>query len=232
MTTNRSSRTTDRRASTSRRTKAADATAIPPEGEQPRSESVSKAQTQQTPESKELTSMDDKPESQSSLTDSNTAVESAQPVQNTPKETVMSKPDVIDATATTESEGSSGAIQLHQQPSLSIANRPVMPSDIEIAGTIQSSGIRPIEASHMDVYGTILNGRPISASHLKVAEMLPGNRPVFYSDFHAAEGMDYFNGRPVMMSEPGLLEASSLPGGRPIFSNAIDDAPTLMGFLD
>ncbi|GAP98798.1 hypothetical protein NIES2104_53540 [Leptolyngbya sp. NIES-2104] len=139
----------------------------------------------------------------------------------------MSNSEVIEATATpVENNGS--ALEII---SLSSINRPVMSDDFEVAGTIQSAGIRPIEASHMEVYGTIMNGRPVSSSNLKVAEMLPGNRPIFYSDFHSVEGSETF-GRPVMLSEPGLLAAAQHMGGRPVFSNDIDDAANLMGFID
>lgn len=146
----------------------------------------------------------------------------------------MSTEEVIEATATpAEGKAKGGAIQIHSEtPSLSIRNRPVMPSNIDVIGTIQSSGIRPIEASHMAVYGTILNGRPISASNLRVAEMLPGNSPIFYSDFHSVESLELAGHRPVMESEPGLMSAEMLLGNRPIFSNTVDDAPALMGFID
>jgi hypothetical protein len=162
-----------------------------------------------------------------------TAIEEPQTITST-KEEPMSTPDVIEATATpAKGDTKNGAIQIHQEAmSLSIWNRPVMPSDIEIVGEIQSAGTRPIEASHLAVFGTILNGRPILSSSLKVAEMLPGGRPIFFSDFHGVEGADLPGGRPIMVSQPGLLAASTLPGGRPIFANDADDALTLMGYID
>jgi hypothetical protein len=114
-----------------------------------------------------------------------------------------------------------------------IADRPVSAGAIEVADTFASAGLRPIAASHMDVYGTILNGRPIMASHLQVAEFaLPGQRPVFASDLVVRDDLTLPGGRPIMASDPHLLEASLLPGGRPIASNEIDDSETLMGFLD
>lgn len=165
---------------------------------------------------------------------SEAAPESATPevsTESTPEESPMSNAEVIEATAT-PAEGNGSAIEiLSDLPSLSAGNRPVMSDDFEMAGTIQSSGIRPIEASHLAIYGTILNGRPIMSSSLKVAEMLPGNRPIFYSDFHSVEGSETF-GRPVMASEPGLLSADRHMGDRPVFSNEIDDASSLMGFID
>lgn len=142
----------------------------------------------------------------------------------------MSTPEVIEATAT-PAEGDGGALEILSLPSLSASNRPVMSDDFEVAGTIQSAGVRPIEASHLAIYGTILNGRPIMSSSLKVAEMLPGNRPIFYSDFHSVEGSETF-GRPVMASEPGLLSADRHMGDRPVFTNDLDDSTALMGFID
>ena len=65
--------------------------------------------------------------------------------------------DVIDVTPEAEKKADKkGAIALHKQPSLSVWNRPVMSSDIEIAGTIQDGGIRPIGASHLEIVGTLL----------------------------------------------------------------------------
>ncbi|BAS58128.1 hypothetical protein Q2T42_27020 [Leptolyngbya boryana CZ1] len=154
------------------------------------------------------------------------------PKESIPEEPPMSNADVIEATAT-PAEGNGSAIEIRSDvPSLSIWNRPVMPSDIEIVGTITSSGERPIEASHLAVFGTILNGRPILASNLKVAEMLPGNRPIFYSDFHSVSALTLAGDRPVMASASGLMHAEKLPGDRPIFTNDVDDPSTLMGFID
>jgi hypothetical protein len=98
--------------------------------------------------------------------------------------------------------------------------------------TFSAAGLRPIGASHMDVYGTILNNRPVMASHLKVLEYLPGNRPIFASEIVILDNLSLPGGRPILASDPLLLQGSSLPGGRPIASNEIDDSETLMGFID
>ncbi|MBF2025352.1 MAG: hypothetical protein IGS48_01110 [Oscillatoriales cyanobacterium C42_A2020_001] len=120
------------------------------------------------------------------------------------------------------------------QPSLMVWNRPVMPSDIEVAETISVAGVRPIAASHLVLAGSFLNGRPIEASRLTVREMLPGDRPIFDSEFKMVEGMLLPGNRPIMASDPGLLAASVLPGNRPIASNeTVDPEPAvLMGYLD
>ncbi len=105
--------------------------------------------------------------------------------------------------------------------------------EIEVAESFTSAGLRPIAASHLDVFGTILNNRPIMASHLQVVEYaIPGNRPVFASELVVRDDLTLPGGRPIVASDPALLQASLLMGGRPIASNAIDDSETLMGFLD
>jgi hypothetical protein len=105
--------------------------------------------------------------------------------------------------------------------------------EIEIAETFTSAGLRPIGASHMEIFGTILNNRPIMASHLQVLDYsLPGNRPIFASDIIVRDDLTLPGGRPIMASDPNLLEAGMIMGGRPIASNEIDDSETLMGFID
>ncbi len=149
------------------------------------------------------------------------------------EEETMSSDNVVKITARPVQEDQKGEMQLHQ-PTTMIWNRPVMPSEIDVKETIAVAGVRPIEASHLELFGSFLNGRPISASHLQVAEMLPGNRPIFVSEFQMVEDMTLPGERPIMASNPQLLQASVLPGGRPIAPNdIIDPEPaTLMGYLD
>jgi hypothetical protein len=113
-----------------------------------------------------------------------------------------------------------------------VAERPVSPDDLEIAETYSEAGIRPIGVSHLEVFGTILNGRPISASHLHVMDYSTGQRPVFADTMTFRDDLTLPGGRPVVTSDPKLMESSLLPGGRPIASNEIDDSENLMGFLD
>jgi hypothetical protein len=138
---------------------------------------------------------------------------------NQPQEKTMTKP-----------KAASKALVV-QEPGLSVMGRPIMPSEIEVVETISLSGGRPIEASNMDLYGSFLNGRPIESTHLTIEAMLPGDRPVFGSE---VEMLDEIlpGGRPIMVSPASLMQATSLPGGRPIASNQIDDPANLMGFLD
>ncbi|MFM7449540.1 MAG: hypothetical protein ACKO24_13205 [Leptolyngbyaceae cyanobacterium] len=151
----------------------------------------------------------------------------------TSEEEAMPSDNVVKITARPVQEEQKGEMQLHQ-PTTMVWNRPVMPSEIEVKETIVVAGVRPIEASHLALFGSFLNGRPIAASPIQVAEMLPGDRPIFVSEFHMVEGLTLPGERPVMVSDPQLMQASVLPGGRPIASNdIIDPEPaTLMGYLD
>jgi hypothetical protein len=152
---------------------------------------------------------------------------------------VMSEPTMSTDSVTkidvrpAQSDGKDGAIALSQPVSM-IWNRPVMPSEIEVAETMSVAGVRPIAASHLELAGSFLNGRPIEASALKVRNMLPGDRPIFDSGFKMMEGAILPGNRPILASSPELLSGSVLPGNRPIASNEIVDPepPVLMGYLD
>lgn len=154
-------------------------------------------------------------------------------------EDVMSEPAMSTDSVTkidvrpAQSDSKDGAIALSQPVSM-IWNRPVMPSEIEVAETMSVAGIRPIAASHLELAGSFLNGRPIEASGLKVSDMLPGDRPIFISEFKMMEGAMLPGNRPILASSPELMEGSVLPGNRPIASNEIIDPepPVLMGYLD
>ncbi len=105
---------------------------------------------------------------------------------------------------------------------------------LEAVTMFYSAGERPIGASTMQVFGTILNGRPIEASSLKVFDILPGDRPVFANEVaYMTVGLP--QDRPVLVSPPGMMHAQTLMGGRPIFSNDDVTDPNgemLMGYLD
>jgi len=105
---------------------------------------------------------------------------------------------------------------------------------LEAVTMFYSAGERPIGASTMQVFGTILNGRPIEASSLKVFDILPGDRPVFANEV-AYMNVGLPQDRPVLVSPPGMMHAQTLMGGRPIFSNedvADPNGEMLMGYLD
>ncbi len=146
------------------------------------------------------------------------------------KATEPAKEDSKEFTAMPQSEANLPA------PSLGgLATRPVDTSGIEIVESMMISGERPIAASHLDIYGMILNNRPIEATHLKVVDTdtIPGHRPIFASELHVLD-MDTLPGhRPIVASDPHLMESSMLPGGRPIASNDIgEDSSGMMGYLD
>lgn len=129
-------------------------------------------------------------------------------------------------------EDKKGALQI--SPSGSIWNRPVAPAEMTVVESISAAGVRPIAASNLEVYGTILNNRPIMASNLRVLDntILADHRPIFASDLVVRDDLSLPGGRPIVASDPALLEASLLPGGRPIASNDIDDPEAIMGFID
>lgn len=140
--------------------------------------------------------------------------------------------EVMALSVKSEKTEDKGAIQV--STSSSIQSRPVVPGELEVAGTYAQAGLRPIGASDMAVYGTILNNRPIMATTLRVAiaDALADHRPIFGSDLVVRDDLTLPGGRPVFASDPQLLQSSFLPGGRPIASNAIDDSETLMGYID
>lgn len=115
-----------------------------------------------------------------------------------------------------------------------LGSRPVTPNDMDIAGTMTFSGVRPIMASTLEVWGTMMGGRPIEASHLAVVDTdtIPGHRPIFASDLAVIEADTLPGHRPIAASPAYLMQSSTLPGGRPIASNQIDDPISLMGYID
>lgn len=146
----------------------------------------------------------------------------------------MSTDNVVQITTRPVQEGGSdrSSIALHH-PVTMIGDRPVMPSEIEVAETISVAGVRPIAVSHLELAGSFLNGRPIEASAVRVLDMLPGDRPILDSGFKVVEGALLPGNRPIMASPHELLEASMLPGNRPIAPNDDDPEPAiLMGYLD
>lgn len=155
-------------------------------------------------------------------------------------EETMAEPEKATTNGGTDQAPKSGKLELAQKPEQSTSQeesaltlRTEAPGEIEVAESFTSAGVRPIAASHMEIFGTILNNRPIMASHLKVMEYsIPGHRPVFASDLIIRDDLTLPGGRPIMASDPHLLQAGLITGGRPIASNDIDDSETLMGFID
>lgn len=103
--------------------------------------------------------------------------------------------------------------------------------EIEVVESFASAGIRPIAASHLEVFGTILNNRPIMASSLQVVEYA-GGRPIFASDLVICDDLTLPGGRPIVASDARLMEADVIIGGRPIASNDLGEGEGLMGYID
>ncbi|MEP0930650.1 hypothetical protein NDI52_23165 [Leptolyngbya sp. PL-A3] len=144
----------------------------------------------------------------------------------TPEETVTK-------TEAKETSALAVAKNAEMQPSGSIWNRPVGPGQIEVAESISVAGVRPIAASHMEIFGTILNDRPIQASHIQVADTtIPGGRPIFTSEIVIRDDLTLPGGRPIFASDARLMDAPLLPGGRPIADNELEDGELLMGYID
>lgn len=77
---------------------------------------------------------------------------------------------------------------------------------------------RPIEPSHLDIvrtYSSVGSARPVTKSGMEVSSTLTisGNRPIALSHLQ-------------------ISETYVVMGNRPVASNEIDDAATLMGYLD
>ncbi|NDJ16934.1 hypothetical protein [Myxacorys almedinensis] len=150
---------------------------------------------------------------------------------------MSAKEEVINATPEKGDEKTdrNGVIQLRDRNDrntlAAIVTSPIMPSDLEVVGTIQSAGIRPIGASHLDVVGTLGTNRPITSSHLRIAEMM-GSRPIFFDDEKFIDDVEMPGHRPILVSNPALINAEMVLANRPIFSNTVDDAPAMMGYLD
>ena len=76
---------------------------------------------------------------------------------------------------------------------------------------------RPVEPSHLDVvrtYSTVGSNRPVTKGTVEISNTITisGNRPIAVGGLQISE--------------------SQIMGNRPIASNDIDDAATLMGYLD
>lgn len=140
--------------------------------------------------------------------------------------------EAIAETAAETTSGSGHAIEL--KSSRALAGRPISSDGVEIVDTMSFSGIRPIGASHLDVYDTLMGGRPIEANHLSVVDTdsLPGHRPVFANELTVVDVDTLPGHRPVAASPGELMEGSTLPNNRPIARNDIFDPTGMMGYLD
>jgi hypothetical protein len=89
--------------------------------------------------------------------------------------------------------------------------------NVEAHETLAISSVRPISAGHLEVTHTMNSSgiRPIGANTMQVVESI------------------YESGiRPIASSGLVISQTYSVMGNRPVASNMIDDADTMMGFLD
>lgn len=153
----------------------------------------------------------------------------------------MSEAEKTMASELKNGEPKNGETSAVKAGKLELASKPQPPEEtglavhqdgeLEVAESYSEAGIRPIEASHLEVYGTIMNNRPVEVSHLQVIEYI-GNRPIFASELVVCDDLTLPGGRPIVASDPHLMNSHQITGGRPIASNDLGDGSTLMGYLD
>lgn len=79
------------------------------------------------------------------------------------------------------------------------------------------------------------NNRPIEASHLQVVSTfssVSAPRPVVATGFEISGTLTVSGQRPIAASHLQVSDSIVIMGNRPVASNEIDDAATLMGYLD
>ncbi|MBD0262968.1 MAG: hypothetical protein ICV78_09655 [Tolypothrix sp. Co-bin9] len=93
-----------------------------------------------------------------------------------------------------------------------------------------------LESPNVEVHETlaISTVRPITASHLEVAHTMnsSGIRPIGANTMHVVDNIHQSGIRPISSSGLVISQTYSAMGNRPVASNTIDDADSIMGFLD
>ena len=82
---------------------------------------------------------------------------------------------------------------------------------------------------------TLPHNRPIEPSHLKVVRTyssVGSARPVTKSGIQVSSTLTISGNRPITVGGLQISETMMVMGNRPVASNEIDDAATLMGYLD
>jgi len=90
-------------------------------------------------------------------------------------------------------------------------------------------------ALHYHQSDTLPNNRPVENSHLNIVSTyseVGSDRPVTASEIEIAGTLSISGNRPIAVSHLQISETYTVLGNRPVASNEIDDASTLMGFLD
>jgi len=91
------------------------------------------------------------------------------------------------------------------------------PSQAEVHDTLAISGDRPISPSDLQVDHTV---------------NAYGIRPIGVNTMHVVDNIHQSGIRPIASSGLVISQTYSAMGNRPVASNMIDDADTMMGFLD
>jgi hypothetical protein len=91
------------------------------------------------------------------------------------------------------------------------------PNKVEVHETLAISTVRPITASHLEVAHTMNSS---------------GIRPIGANTMHVVDNIHQSGIRPIASSGLVISQTYSAMGNRPVASNMIDDADTIMGFLD
>lgn len=88
---------------------------------------------------------------------------------------------------------------------------------------------------HFHQSETLPNHRPIEDSHLNIVSTytsVGSDRPVTASEMEISGTLSISGNRPIAASHLQISETYTVMGNRPVASNEIDDATTLMGYLD
>lgn len=90
-------------------------------------------------------------------------------------------------------------------------------------------------ALHFHQSETLPNNRPVEDSHLNIVSTytsVGSDRPVTASEIEISGTLSISGNRPIAASHLQISETFTVMGNRPVASNEIDDATTLMGYLD
>ena len=106
-----------------------------------------------------------------------------------------------------------------------------------VALSVQDESAKARQPVKLSVQETsrLPQNRPIEPSHLKVVSTyssVGGNRPVTSGDIQISSTLTVSGHRPIALSTLQVSETYSVMGNRPVASNEIDDAATLMGYID
>lgn len=102
-------------------------------------------------------------------------------------------------------------------PSGRVNNARIVASDVELHGTYNLFGTRPIVASNLQVSNMINSA---------------GVRPIATSDLQVSDTINLLGIRPIAVSEINVSKTLTTSGVRPIAANTSEKVDYLMGYLD